>query len=98
MELRRYFVQTSPRTHLYEFIDGQDHVRLVIASDNDVCATVSVQNNSVSRVSSSSYIALRYVLSINLKKSNCVLFGFSIKFLFYISTYFNCFGIYLILN
>ncbi|XP_026314118.1 SID1 transmembrane family member 1-like isoform X2 [Hyposmocoma kahamanoa] len=38
--------QTSPRAYLYEFLEGQDHVRLVIASDDDTCATVSVQNNS----------------------------------------------------
>lgn len=62
MEFGRYFVQTSPRTHLYEFADGQDHVRVVIASDDDTCATVSVQNNSVSRASSSHCIALRHAI------------------------------------
>lgn len=41
-------LQTSPRAHLYEFEEDQESVRLVVASDDDTCAIISVQNNSVS--------------------------------------------------
>lgn len=73
MEVRRYFVQTAPRAHLYEFSEDQDFVQLLIASDDDKCALVSIQDNSVSHVSSSNYIALSYSYTKYLKKSKCVM-------------------------
>lgn len=76
MEVEGYFVQTSPRALLYEFTEGQDHVRLVIASEDDTCATVSVQDNSVSRISSLNYVHLTVPLSI----PKCRLFRFIISY------------------
>ncbi|KAJ0175376.1 hypothetical protein K1T71_008535 [Dendrolimus kikuchii] len=36
--------QRAPSVHHYRFVEGQDSVRLMITSDDDFCATLSVQN------------------------------------------------------
>ncbi|XP_047530128.1 SID1 transmembrane family member 1-like [Vanessa atalanta] len=38
--------QTSPRVTHYQFIEGQTSVRLIVSSESEVCATLSVQNYS----------------------------------------------------
>lgn len=39
--------QTAPRVAHYRFSEGQSSVRLIVSSDSEVCATLSVQNYSV---------------------------------------------------
>ncbi|CAH1646872.1 unnamed protein product [Spodoptera littoralis] len=36
--------QGAPRVHTYQFLPGQASVRLVVEADDDVCATIAVQN------------------------------------------------------
>ncbi|CAH2107898.1 unnamed protein product [Euphydryas editha] len=38
--------QTAPRVMHYRFLEGQSSVRLIVSSDSEVCATLSVQNYS----------------------------------------------------
>ncbi|XP_050346972.1 SID1 transmembrane family member 1-like isoform X1 [Nymphalis io] len=38
--------QSMPRVTHYRFIEGQTSVRLIVSSENEVCATLSVQNYS----------------------------------------------------
>lgn len=39
-----YTAQGAPRVHRYQFQPEQDNVRLVVESEDDICATIAIQN------------------------------------------------------
>lgn len=39
--------QGAPRVHMYQFLPEQSSVRVVVEADDDVCATIAVQNYTV---------------------------------------------------